>query len=46
MRLSVLDYGVGEAYSYILEEKQVTMDEEDLLNELGHKPNNCYWMYH
>ena len=46
MRFSVLDYSIGEAYTYILTEEQVKMDEEDLVNELGHGPNNCYWMYH
>lgn len=45
-RLSVLDYTIGEAYTYILTEEQLQMEQEDLINELGHGPSNCYWMYH
>lgn len=36
MRLTILDFCAGEVYSYILTEQQLEMDQEDLLDELGH----------
>lgn len=46
MRLSVLDFCAGEVYSYILTEQQLEMNEEDLLDELGHRIEDCQYMYH
>ena len=46
MRLTILDFYDGEVYSYILTEQQLEMDEEDLLDELGHRSRDCEWMYH
>lgn len=46
MRLTILDFCAGEVYSYILTEQQLEMDQEDLLDELGHRSTDCQWMYH
>jgi hypothetical protein len=46
MRLTILDFCAGEVYSYILTEQQLEIDQEDLLDELGHRSNDCQWMYH
>ena len=45
-RLSVLDFCAGEVYSYILTEQQLEMEQEELLDELGHRSKDCQWMYH
>jgi hypothetical protein len=43
MQLIVLDFSIGEVFVYDYE-PETDEDAEDVVDRLGHNPNNCQWM--
>jgi len=43
-KLIILDYTTGETHIYTVD-MSVEPCMEDLLSKLGHKANNCNWMF-
>lgn len=46
MKITILDYTVGQPFCYTLTDEQINTDSEDLVEQLGHDSSNCYWLYH